>query len=365
MFNWEYALFLIGAAAALGAALYFAMRAEQPPPPVKKRENKEPSFASRKPSAPQEAAAETETPPAAPAAASAETPAGKPPAALNPRKPQGTLPMENFTPPELPEPSESMLPLEMCYAARLYGRDKTAPAGLAALLQEMRPANAKNTYLLGFDSDAKQWRMPPDMPCRDWILAVPLADRGGALDNEDIRRMEEGARAFAEKAKMHPVFPAPFEALENAGRIDRFCAAADIFIELRLSGAERPAARIGEVMRLVGMSGNGRGYVRRANSEELFRGRVAPVPASGNARQIIVFEMDAPNISDPPRAFQEMMRAVRRAADMLDMRVTDPKGADIDERREADMCQKLSLLAAQMREFGAPPGGAIARLIFS
>ena len=359
--NWQYGLFLAAAVAVLGAVFYFSMRSE--PPPSQKRRGKEPSFAARKPPAEEDENTGGED------GAAEKTGAEKTGGHENntpPARPQGALPMDSFIPPELPPPSETLLPLDMCYAVRLYGRQKTAAAGLSSLARELQPAKTKNSYLLGFDSAAAQWRLFPEEPCMHWIAAVPLADRGGPINQEDIRRMEERTRAFAQKAGMHPVFPPPFEALANAAKIDHFCAVVDVGIELRLTGEERPPERIGEVMRLVGMTADGgRAFVRRTNSEELFRGKIVPPPASGGGRQTIVFEMDAPNIGDPPRAFQEMMRAVRRAAAMLDMRVADRQGADIDEERAAAMRDRLSVLTEQMREFGAAPGGAIARLIFS
>lgn len=345
--SWEHWILAAVAAIAVGAAFYFSMRAETPP---KKKETKEPFFAARASSAPAASAEKTQT-------AHDETPP--------PSSPQGALPMEDFTPPELPEPEESILPLDMCYAVRLFGENEVAAADIEELRARMRPAKSKNSYRLGFDENARQWRPASDLPSRYWIVAVPLADRGGPIDESDIRRIEESARAFAQKLKMRPLFPSALEAMENAARIDKFCATADMFIELRLSGGACAAERIAEVMHLAGMTADGaRGYVRRMNSEELFRGKVMPTPASA-ARRTIIFEMDAPNITAPPRAFEEMMRAVRRAAHLLDMQITDPKGEIVDDERAAAMRGQLSLLASQMREFGAEPGGAIARLIFS
>ena len=56
-----------------------------------------------------------------------------------------------------------------------------------------------------------------------------------------------------------------------------------------------------------------------------------PLPASA-ARQTIVFEMDAPNITAPSRAFEEMIRVITRAANLLDMQITDPKGGRSQRR---------------------------------
>lgn len=376
--NWEYWLALAVVAGAVGAVFYFSTRPE-------KKDNKpargrEPSFVSRRANAEDDGSTANSDSASAQAGVSGESaknnPAGGREATMrdlireiNPNptprpRPQGTLEMENFTPPELPSPDENLLPLDMCYAAWFYGEKEVNCAAAETLLEAMRPKKTKNSYQLGFDESAQQWRLASQLPSRYWIAAVPLADRGGPIDKDDIRRMEDAGRAFAQKHKMRPMFPAANAALEDAARIDNFCATVDMFIELRLSGDGQSSSRVEEVMRLAGLTKDGSSYVRRANSEEWFCGRVMP-PASSGARQTIVFEMDAPNISAPPRAFEDMLRVVRRCAHMLEMDLTDPKGAPVDNERAAAMSRQLSLLASQMRDFGAEPGGAIARLIFS
>ena len=325
---WLFALAGVAALAAVGAIFYFSTRAEPRRPP-KIGQGVEPSFGGKKTEEPQ----------------------------------QGTLEVDDFVPPELPSPPESLLPLEICYTARFYG-DKPATSGdMESFRKQLHSSKNRNSYLLGFDESGGQWRMPPESPCRYWIVAVPLADRGGAIAAADIQRLEEQSRVFAQKKQMRVVFPSMSESLENAAVIDGFCAAADMFIEIRLSGESHPAARTDEILRLVGMSNDERGYVCRVNSENLFRARLMTATAGG--RQTIIFEMDAPNISDPPRAFGEMIRAARRAAGMLNMKLTDPQGAPIDDARMAEMDKQLALLASQMRKFGAEPGSATARIIFS
>lgn len=354
--SWEYWVFLLAAVAVLAAVFYFAARGDKPKA-ESRAGGKEPSFGG---SSSNPASAAPPVPGATPPA-----PVNAPQPAARPREPQGTLAMEPFTPPELPQPPESLLSLEMCYAAWLYGRQAIEAAVPEALQKQLRGDGNQNYYLLGFDAVAEQWRLLPDMRCEHWIIAMPLADRGGAISEDDLRRFEEQVRTFCQKAALHPVFSSASEALDNSRRIDDFCAAVDMFIELRLTGGRQPAERIDEVMRLVGMTAEGeRGYICRAESEALFRGKVVPAPASGN-RQTIILEMDAPNVSNPPRAFGEMLRSARRAAQMLSMQITDPLGEPIDEPRAAEMSKQLFLLTTQMREFGAEPGGAVARLIFS
>ncbi|MGU9951503.1 MAG: hypothetical protein ACNYPH_04215 [Gammaproteobacteria bacterium WSBS_2016_MAG_OTU1] len=370
----EHWVFLVFAIATMAAVGYFATREDRHEKHKKTETNKEPSFKRQAKQDDDEATKTADN--AAHDNVTAKTADNVTTTAENkavantakiktPAKPQGMLPVENFTPPSLPSVPEEIFPVAMCYAIALYGKEKMAMLALGALQKALANIKKQDNYVLGFDTDTNQWRFSPDMECQDWLVAVPLADRGGAMDDKYIRQIEEQTRIFAQKLAMHVIFPKPHKALEDAAHIDRFCATVDMFIELRLTGDKQPNVRVEEVMKLIGMNSSGdRDYICRINSETWFSGKLMPTLAGGE-RQIFILEMDAPNVSDPPRAFDEMFRAATRAAQMLGMKITDPQGAEIDEVRAAGMRKQLSLLASQMREFGAAPGGSVARLIFS
>ena len=360
--SWEHWLFLAAAVAGLVAVGYAAMRQESSSSTAKPTKQQEPSFRrppdkTGKTSADSDSSAASDSPP--PTAMREGKPLPRPP------PPQGTLAVDKFMPPELPPVPEDLLPLEMCYAIALYGRRSMSPLAFDELEKAMAGVRQQRRYVLGFDSAAGQWRLSPEMECRDWFFASPLADRGGALTSGHLRKMEEKTRVFSQKWRLHPLFPPPHKALEDAAHIDRFCAAVDMLVELRLAGDRQPAARIDEVMGLAGMPADGNGrYIRRVHSETWFSGKLLPTPAVGG-RQVLILEMDAPNVSNPPAAFDDMLKTAARAAQMLDARLTDPRGAEVDSARAAEMRRQLALLASQMREFGAAPGGEVARLIFS
>jgi len=79
----------------------------------------------------------------------------------------------------------------------------------------------------------------------------------------------------------------------------------------------------------------------------------------------LIFEMDAPNVSSPALSFDKMLQTARRAAQILNMTINDPRGSPIDDERAAEMRRQLEILSEQMRAFGAEPGGIIAALIFA
>ena len=345
--TWEYWLFLILAVAVLGGVFYFAMRKETPPSP--RPAPREPSFQANKDNAQTPAADDTASvPPSSEDAA--------------PASPQGTLPITPFSPPTLPAPTNDILSPGFCYEIRFYGEETLNAKDFAPLLEKLP---GKACRLLGFNANG-QWRHAPDSSCQYWLVALPLADRGGALMIDTIHHIEIAARTFAQKMKLHPVFPNATEVLKSADLIDKFCATVDMFIELRLVGTPNSAARIEEVMRIGGLAQDSeRVYLCRVDSEVLFRVKLMPTPAGGAPRQTLIFEMDSPNVCNPPNAFAEMIQRLRRIAKVLDMSLRDPAGNAIDDERLHAMSRQLSSLTAQMREFGVTPGGALARLIFS
>ena len=369
--NWELLLTIVVGVLALAAVAYFALRAEKNTPPQLRRERKDPTIS--KPSmndnennnggdnsGDNDAIALKKEH----SSALNDTPQNKiTPIAI----PQGKLKVENFTPPELPPMPETLIELDMCYAARLYG-DKPISAGkLESLREQLRQLKINRNYLFGLDEldEKERWRAQPEVPCRYWIIAIPLADRGGPISESDIQYIESSARAFVQKNKLNIVFPPAFDMLADAKRIDSFCAAVDMFVELRIVGELQKKSRIDEVMQIAGLvADNDRAYVFSVNNEVIFRSRVVPSPTSAS-RQTIIFEMDAPNISDPLFAFGKMIIAVRRIAQILSMEIIDLQGVGVDDARIAEMRRQLDLLVKQMREFGAEPGGAIARLIFA
>ena len=79
----------------------------------------------------------------------------------------------------------------------------------------------------------------------------------------------------------------------------------------------------------------------------------------------ITFELDAPNVSNPVNAFDRMYSHLERIASVLQMEISDPRGEVMDRERLRLIRSQLMVLEQQMREFGVPPGGTIARLLFN
>ena len=280
---------------------------------------------------------------------------------------QGVLRISRFEPPDLPSPIESAPVLEMCYVMHFYGDTPRRSADFEPLRESVLPKNALRELFLAYDGKAKKWRIPTDEKFTHWLLAVPLANRNGALNAEKIKSLEEESRRFAEKRSLRAVFPSALETVKNAGLLDKFCNTADIVVELWLSGQKIKAAEVAAVANMHGLVEDGEkeiSYVLRVDSETLFLVRLMTVGGMSEVMRI-VFELDAPNVSNPVAAFDRMSRCLERMAAVWQMSISDPRGEAVDAERLKTMREQLIVLERQMSDFGVPPGGAVAHLLFT
>ena len=250
---------------------------------------------------------------------------------------------------------------------------------------------------------------------RNWLVALPLADRGGRMTEEKIRAVERETRRFAELRRLQPSFPPTASSLENAKLVDDFCERVDIELALHVDGPSRPSrASVEKMLRLQGLtdapvravgkggtvgvgtgpvmgSGSGSGMVSGGNgfggngsgngngaggsgSGRLVWTRDGEVRYSAQPRRVssspgevssVVFRLDVPNVSDPARAFDEMLECAAKVARVFYFKVRDPDGRDIGEDRARELRMLALGVAEDMRAHGVAPGGDVARLLFS
>ncbi|MGI9338356.1 MAG: cell division protein ZipA C-terminal FtsZ-binding domain-containing protein [Gammaproteobacteria bacterium] len=280
---------------------------------------------------------------------------------------QGQLGIEKFDAPQLPPPPDDMLAADMCYAVYVFAQTPINPQTFAPLLESWHKWRLPRCLVLGYDESDKQWRKPQNgggENKKNWLLAVPLADRGGALDDARIRKLEESARRFCQSIDAHGKFPPAAEAAKNAKLLDVFCNSVDKIVEIHLAGSPS-LARTAEAAQVCGLAAidGGLKYAFRQNSETLFSMTVA-VRMKNEVRRV-VFDLDAPNVSNPAQAFDAMVNALKRTASMLSLDITDKNGEAVDAERIDQMRGQIAVLSAEMKKFGVPPGGAVARLLFA
>ena len=294
---------------------------------------------------------------------------------------QPELAMPSYTPPKLPEPSEELLPLDICHSVRLHCRgdsesDWLRGSDLASLQAGFRECGQPVFRFLAC-GDEGEWRAvksegkEAEARFRHWLVALPLADRGGPMTEAKIRAVERETRRFAELRNLQPVFPSVGLSLENARLVDEFCGRVDIEVVLHVGGAARPSrGSVEKMLRLQGLEiegGEGGAGLLMWRKDGEVRYDVALRKSSGSPGDVscAVFRLDVPNVSEPARAFDEMMECALKVARVFFFQVRDPEGNEIGEERGRELRLLALGVAEEMRKYGVTPGGDVARLLFS
>ena len=275
-------------------------------------------------------------------------------------EPQLDLPLM-FDVPTLPPPDPSLLTADICYVIHFYGEKPLLAAAFSPFSEELTKHKTSMYRLLGYSADDDKWKSSLTESFPHWLVALPLADRGGQLKEDKIKLINDEARRFAQKLRLHPEFPSLDATLRRAKTLNDFCRMVDMVLEIRVRCPNTSSEQVTQMMatqKLV--SQNGR-YIYRVESESLFSVRTT---YGGNVVTLI-FTLDAPKVSSPERAFDNMTNCIRRAAMVLSGNVTDPNGTAITDERIGEIRRQLSLLRRHMTEYGVAPGGAMAHLLFS
>lgn len=277
--------------------------------------------------------------------------------------PQPELPL-TFTPPELPPPDEALRhDTSYFYLIYFYAEAPLPPAALQPLLESLKRYRILLYKILGYSEKEGQWKEEKVDNLRYWLLALPLANRGGRLDKAKLDLIEEESRRFAQKLKIHVRFPSRSVAEHNGQVLDDFCNSVDLMIELRIILPQRESlSRIHELLTMHDMTPKEKKYVYRVNSEVFFLAQYVELPES--TTQSLNFFMDTPKISKPTRAFDDMIDRLKKIAVLLNGSIIDPVGKPVDEARIEEIHQQLARLLRLMNEKGVTPGGSLAHLLF-
>lgn len=280
------------------------------------------------------------------------------------KTPQLDLPLSPpFPLPDLPAPHESLLTADICYVIHFYGEEALTAAAFAPLTESLSRLHATVYRLLGYDESAGEWKHSLADSFRYWLVAVPLANRGGHLNEEGIKSIGDDARRFAQKLRLYPVFPPLAESLEKARLLDNFCHTVDMVLEFRVTcAAALTLERVEQVAATQRLTPHEGQYIYRADSESLFHVRPA---TTGNTVRLLTFMLDAPKVSSPERAFDSMIHCIRKISGVTDGAFTDPNGNPVSDERINEIRRQLSVLRQQMSQYGVIPGSMMAHLLFS
>jgi FtsZ-interacting cell division protein ZipA len=254
------------------------------------------------------------------------------------------------------------------------------PAGAAAIAGGLHARLGKPVRWYGRRGGDAAWqRIASDTrgDYAEFAACMLLADRDGAATRAQIEAFVKLAGEIAAALPGAVVTPdAQFEA-ERAEALDRLCAELDIQIGLTVhKGTPGPIAgtRLRGVAEAAGfrLAPSGRfEWVQEETGAVTFTlQNVTDEPFTAEGLRMssvsgLVFLLDVPRVTDPPRAFDQMKLAAKRMARTLDGDVVDDNRRPLEDDGFAKIRAQVADAAAALRRHHVEPGSPRALKLFS
>ncbi len=208
------------------------------------------------------------------------------------------------------------------------------------------------------------------------IGALQLADRAGAVASEDLNRFTQHIQQVAEMLMAVAQFPERQGALENAAKLDQFCADVDILVGVNVVALEQDTFSGTKIRALAEAGGfklssdgtfqylDDRGVALYSLSNQ----ESAPF-SSEEMKHLsthgLTLLFDVPRIPNGLRAFDQMVLFARQLTDSLRGLMVDDNLRPLTDQGIAKIKQQLSLIYGKMDKNGITAGSSRAQRLFS
>ncbi|MCL2161184.1 MAG: ZipA [Betaproteobacteria bacterium] len=229
-----------------------------------------------------------------------------------------------------------------------------------------------------FDDRENQWRRINGnaVGAHHWFLAaLQLVDRGGMLSESDFLRYTRGVQRLADQFRSVPAgIPSRAEIMGNARALDRFCAEVDVQIAINLVAMQpMMGSHIFSLAEAEGLrlEGDGSFHARAADNRTLYllsNGEASLFERSAMAglrTRRLSLVLDLPRVIDAASEFEEMMRFAVHLGKKLGADVVDDNGRPFGTESVDAIRTRIRRYQVRMSEEGIPPGGSLARRLFS
>lgn len=263
------------------------------------------------------------------------------------------------------------------YCVRLRGDD--IPAGVFADAYNPVRTLGKGVRWHGLPLEGGDWEeIHPwrDAHYRQIVVAMQLADRNGAVAEEQIAALCDALTAVARAHDLRMTCDDTADALERAQSIDRFCVDVDVLIGLNVVARGEGSVNLSRIVR----EAEGAGMVLGADGVfQLHDSRGEPLYALCNhdaepfavavheaeTSQGVTLQFDVPRVPEGVKVFDGMVAFGRRLANevggiLVDDNLRPLTDAGIDKIRS-----QLARIYERMEARGVPSGSRRALRLFS
>jgi hypothetical protein len=290
----------------------------------------------------------------------------------------GVAPRPHAAPPSAPAPTAPAPYDELIEYRIRIGSDGVLANVFADAFNHARTLG-KAVRWLGLPVGATEWEeVQPwrDVHYQQVVVTMQLADRNGAVQEEQLSSLCDMLQATAHKHGLRVACDDVGEALERAQAIDRFCVDVDVLIGLNVVARGEGAVNLTRIVReaegsgmVLGMDGvfqliDSRGeplYALCNHDAEPFSSQVV----EGQTSQGVTLQFDVPRVPDGLKVFDGMVAFGRKLANEVGGILVDDNLRPLTDTGIEKIRTQLMHIYERMEARGVPSGSRRALRLFS
>lgn len=240
-----------------------------------------------------------------------------------------------------------------------------------ATLWGQQASSATWLDVLAMDAAAMQ----NQVPLSQVVCSLQLADRGGPVDQDTLKRFQKSMETLARALGLSIQWQGGYEPSQQAQLIDAFCIEVDKAVEFHVLANQGMfhATKLRGLAEACGMQLSAEGRFELFNSDgdlEYSVRNYEGKPFSGEMLKTAVmtgvtFQLDIPTTANSLQVFDRMVDLARNMAGSLSASLIDVNRKPIGDVQLDKIRQQLSNISNAMAEQGITPGSAHAKRLFS
>lgn len=234
-------------------------------------------------------------------------------------------------------------------------------------------AASDSSWLNVLEMDATA--MQGQIPLSQVVCSLQLADRGGPVDQETLKRFQKSMETLARALGLSVQWQGGYEPSQQAQSIDAFCIEVDKAVEFHLLANQGMfhATKLRGLAEASGMQLSAEGRFELFSSEgelEFSVRNYEGKPFSGEMLKTAVmtgvtFQLDIPTTANSLQVFDRMVDLARNMAGSLSAGLIDVNRKPIGDLQLDKIRQQLKNISNAMAEQGITPGSSHAKRLFS
>lgn len=282
-------------------------------------------------------------------------------------------------PPTHPEPPSQYADGMIDCILRLDTAEPVPAPAVWVMQQSCAAQVGKPVQWLFYDEATNAWRLlDGDEIGRyaQWVAALQLADRRGAVSESELAHFLDGVQQVAEKIGATVELPVPEQIIAHATALDEFCASVDIQFKLHIveaAGGVFSGTKLRGIAEAAGMGleADGRFHARDSDGGESFTLEnfgsegLSVETLRSLATHGLTLSIDVPRVGDGAAAFARMLGTGQQLARAMDGVLVDAQRMPLADGMISAIRAKIIELQQTMRDAGIVPGSALAVRLFS